>query len=452
MKTGKYCAWDTDLKEYASKNQFDEMSFFYEGVSVVKKDGIEFYLNSNCELFRPKEDIEGCSYKLNKFSEGLAVVGRAEPGSNDYQYSYINRDGIEVTARRYHYCQDINNGFGCVERIDSYALDEEGKGYPDGTKEGYVDRTGFEILPIKERWWEFFNGIARSKQCDAVKHENGVIYETKEDYEYIWPYKAHVTWAKLKLKGASKYHLINKTMGVIGMYDFDEVKDFSEGHAAIKVGKKWGYVNVAGKIMLDPQFDFAGDFRKGYAIVGIVENDKLKKTLIDKNFKILFPFEYEELGTLNSKRCWFKEINKFGVISLEGEVIQKPIYDNISDFEDGYAVVSIGDYAKGGHSWQKDEYVGLYGVIDVNGNKTVPLIYHWINRFANGVCGVERNGLWGLLNVKGGEIAPIKYATIYHSEEAEGFYRVSQSDGKKFYVDSQGIEYTEDFQNNRLPF
>ena len=40
---------------------------------------------------------------------------------------------------------------------------------------------------------------------------------------------------------------------------------FSDGIAAVEKGKKWGYIDRDGKVVVPPEFDYAGPFGSGLA-------------------------------------------------------------------------------------------------------------------------------------------------------------------------------------------
>ena len=45
---------------------------------------------------------------------------------------------------------------------------------------------------------------------------------------------------------------------------FNEAGWFSEGMAAVKIGKKFGYINRTGKVVIPARYTVAKSFRKGY--------------------------------------------------------------------------------------------------------------------------------------------------------------------------------------------
>ena len=52
---------------------------------------------------------------------------------------------------------------------------------------------------------------------------------------------------------------------------YEDALDFSEGYAAVKKDGKWGYIDETGKVVVDFQFDWAGYFCEGVAVVATLE-------------------------------------------------------------------------------------------------------------------------------------------------------------------------------------
>ena len=50
---------------------------------------------------------------------------------------------------------------------------------------------------------------------------------------------------------------------------FDRVREFSEGLAALKVASKWGFIDKQGTVIIDPQFTRVGNFTEGLAYVQV---------------------------------------------------------------------------------------------------------------------------------------------------------------------------------------
>jgi hypothetical protein len=51
------------------------------------------------------------------------------------------------------------------------------------------------------------------------------------------------------------------------------VRPFSEGLAAVKTDDGWGFIDITGKMAIEPQFEFAGGFRDGIAFVTALGKD-----------------------------------------------------------------------------------------------------------------------------------------------------------------------------------
>jgi len=62
-------------------------------------------------------------------------------------------------------------------------------------------------------------------------------------------------------------HTLRKSGTVVIDHVFEKTEPFSEGMAAVRLGGKWGYIDLAGDTVIAPQFDLAGQFTEGLAEV-----------------------------------------------------------------------------------------------------------------------------------------------------------------------------------------
>src|SRR5690606_25185438 len=101
----------------------------------------------------------------------------------------------------------------------------------------------------------------------------------------------------------------------------DEVRDFSNGFAAVKKDGKWGFVDVNGKVQIPLQYS-------------------------------------NEPKSFSDQRAFVQgSNNKWGIITEDGKLIVEPIYEEVFPYESGFAVVS-----QMNEKWQRS-----YFIIDVNG-------------------------------------------------------------------------------------
>jgi hypothetical protein len=60
-------------------------------------------------------------------------------------------------------------------------------------------------------------------------------------------------------------------------------RSFSEGLAAVRIGRKWGYIDHTGKLVIPARFDDAKRFHGRYAVV----SDRGRWSWIDKTGRIV---------------------------------------------------------------------------------------------------------------------------------------------------------------------
>jgi hypothetical protein len=140
---------------------------------------------------------------------------------------------------------------------------------------------------------------------------------------------------------------------------------------------------------------------------------------------------------------------KFGFINKNNEVIIPAIYDYVSDFESGYAIVNIGLTFSVMDS-NKIEKRGLCGIIDSTGKIVVPILYDFIDRLehltnygkretrSNKTIMAAKNQKIGWIDFNGQVKIPFIYDDGKH-EYTGNLFRVKK--GTKWgYVDINGNE------------
>lgn len=152
-----------------------------------------------------------------------------------------------------------------------------------------------------------------------------------------------------------------------------------------RVDTLWGFRNKQGAVKIEPQFQYANNFRYGVAIV--LRNERVGA--IDSNGKLIIPFRYEYLRPLDSTEFLFGYRTKYvgehivGVMSRDEKVKIPAEYSYISKYKQTYRVIkekdSIWDKTAIGDLRSRRIFAGL---LDSNGKVLLPCKYNsvqWIN-------------------------------------------------------------------------
>src|SRR5680860_459435 len=138
---------------------------------------------------------------------------------------------------------------------------------------------------------------------------------------------------------------------------FDDAKSFSDGLAAAEQDKMWGFIDASGKWAIEPQYDKVKYFNSGYALV--LKNDQWQ--YIDKKGQVLeIPTTTDKLYDFEEGVAFFRNGDKIGLLGTDGKLVSEPVYDGIKDVKNGHAKVEKG---------------GLWGMIDINGKEVIPTEY-----------------------------------------------------------------------------
>ncbi|HLO48926.1 MAG TPA: WG repeat-containing protein [Kamptonema sp.] len=209
--------------------QFNSASSFVNGVAQVQVGSDIRYINTKGKFVTAPPSNET---PPEPFPEGL------QPKFSEGKWGYIDRSDNWVIQPQFNRANNFKDGLASIMI---------------GNKWGWIEKTGKVVIePQFELVEEFSEGLAR-----VLKEKVGYIDKTGK-------------------------MVIPPQFGGIGIFpgdaahvmSFKEGGKFSEGLAAVeivneRVNQKWGYIDKTGKIVVEPQFEGAGNFADGLAPVNI---------------------------------------------------------------------------------------------------------------------------------------------------------------------------------------
>lgn len=221
-----------------------------------------------------------------------------------------------------------------------------------------------------------------------------------------------------------------------------------------------GFISKEGKEVIPCKYDYADDFKNGFALVAIENGMDEEGTtvylygLVNTSGEEIIPCEYdgvyilEESGLIvveQNKKAWLKDENGNDIISSK--------YDGIWQELGKTGLICV-------------ELDGKKGAIDNQGNEIIPKTYDNIFNIENkdnrdlicvqkGKISAEESVSWGIVNKQGNEIVPLQgaYPGIRNSS---GLIKVEQG-GKSGFVDYSGssiipeiYDWASDYGDNGL--
>lgn len=162
-----------------------------------------------------------------------------------------------------------------------------------------------------------------------------------------------------------KYGYIDISGEIVINPQFRAAYDFSEGLACVRKDGLYGYINLEGNWVIQPKYDFGTEFSKGAALVWV----DAKPQLINIRGKVIY-WTNEETKAKNVGEGLFK-FSKRGskelLVNNKGLRISTHNTYYINDFVNGKAVV----YTKAKSSSKVGRFYHNAGLIDENGNSLI---------------------------------------------------------------------------------
>lgn len=221
-----------------------------------------------------------------------------------------------------------------------------------------------------------------------------------------------------------KYFLFSILLIITSCSLFDSSKDIELIPFLQK--DKYGYFNLEGKIIINPQFAIATAFREDLALVKTTGNNG-KWGFIDKDGKFVINAIYKEASVFSEGIAWVVSENSAPVaINKKGDVLfSVKEAEIVRSFKENLAAFSV-----------EDSTSTIWGFIDDTGKQIINPQFVEVGNFSNGKCAVKnKDGKWGYIDKSG------KIIINYQFDSAEGFKNgnaVVSLDEKAGVIDEKG--------------
>ena len=335
-----------------------------------------------------------------------------------FKYAYLDEDGIERIPKKFETASKFacglaavkeNSKTGFIDKKGQYVIEprfDDAYGFCEplglapaleGGKWGIVDTKGnWHLKPHWDSLWDL-NYIQGTAHVEVGKRV-GIIdlsgsYAVKPKYRWIdeWNYKLGV--ATVESYRTGKYGLVNRAGKVLLEPCLDGEIYFRNDIAKASIDHTYGFINDLGQWLLKPQFKQANNFSSQWGVAAVEKDDG------------------------------------WGVVDGSGKWLAKPTFDHIEDFDNAFGIAVA----------NKD---GQEGYIDIYGNWVVgPYKRRRCCRIGSvrniPLLPMRINDKWGYTDLKG------KWVIKPQFEKADGF--VSETgvaevvvDGKHGLIDYQG--------------
>lgn len=183
---------------------------------------------------------------------------------------------------------------------------------------------------------------------------------------------------------------------------FDEMPVYGDGMFRVRIGEKYGYADIDGKVVIAPRWEFAVAFSEGKAIV----SDNGNSSIIDKSGKEIATNLGAGAGMYrffnNRMRCRSND-GLYGFMDATGTRVIPPTYETADDFVNGVAIVS------------KDN---KYGLIDTNGTILVAPEFEFLYSLGDDLYKVkDAGGNTGVIDRHGQVVIERAYDDVFHLQK-----------------------------------
>ncbi len=297
---------------------YQSVMSFCEGLATVERGGRFGFVNQTGQLSIPIKFVSA-----GDFACGLASVSK----SDNSAVGYIDRGGREVISPRF----DVSNQF-----YNNYLNTSI------GASSVLVDKHG-DIM--KKATAQEEKQIDFSRGADTVVFAEKLV-QVKQKHYRVLALPAGMQPLSRFSEGLCSvqygpdmqwYDFVDGTGSLVTHGHFLGVNDFRGGLAVVFTpSKKYGYVDRAGQFVIPPVYDEAHDFSEGLAAVRVGR----RSFFIDKQGRTVLKPGYYQAGEFSEGLAPVGKYGKFGYIDKTGKLVVDYQFKEAGPFQNGVALVS----------------------------------------------------------------------------------------------------------------
>ena len=331
-----------------------------------------------------------------RFSEGLAAV------QQDGKWGYINAQGKQVLPVQYDHVYPFYEARSVVKKDGQWQI---------------IDQQGQTIATLP------YAGVSYLKGGYAAVFNGDPLAEDEAQ---------SARWGVIDCDGREILPPRYEEVGFSGYY-FAQGEDTpvaSEGMIAVKENGLWGFVNVAGKVIVSPRYAGAAyPFVQGLAVV---EDGEGMKGLVNQRGEELVPPTFAQIYMEDQQTIPDSGLIVLSDSKIEGRGNQvwvrekgemmPSVYPNVLPVGKGLLAVE----AEEGHGWT------LYSS---EGTKLTAVSYQRFDTFAQGLAAAQRDEKWGYIDETGKEVLAVQYEAVTPFQEDRALVK---KDGRWQLIDRAG--------------
>lgn len=255
--------------------------------------------------------------------------------------------------------------------------------------------------------------------------------------EYLGENEENIDHKTAIFRIGKKFGVVNMQGKIIHNCEYDKIDNVKSSFTIGKKGSSLFILNLDGSaILLDKDVVKVNDFHEGKA--SFVSKNKMVG-FINENGEIVIKPMYKSTGIFSLGLAWAKQMPqgkekiKVGFINEQGEWEIEPKFDMVKEFDQKSqrALVEVNDQRfyidpsgeeirvkhaskfgpfENGYAWAYDGR--FFGFIDPEGSWSIEPQFDYVIGFENGLAFVSKGNNWGMINVNGEIIIPINYGYL----------------------------------------